>query len=155
MCPLPGVWPRPWSVESSASARAIQIFNQSPRAWRPTNYSDEDFAAFRAAMDDSPLEAVLIHAVYLINCATEQKEFQDKSRGALIHALRVGAGIGARGVVLHAGSALKSDVGDAIKRAGALIREALSETQGCDLHLENTAGAGGTLGRSFAELTGC
>ena len=30
---------------------AIQIFNQSPRMWRPTRYSDDDFAAFREAMD--------------------------------------------------------------------------------------------------------
>jgi deoxyribonuclease-4 len=133
---------------------AIQIFNQSPRAWRPTNYGDADFAAFRTAMDASRLEAVLIHAVYLINCATEEKEFRDKSLAALTHALRVGEGIGASGVVLHAGSALKGDVGKAIGRAGKLIREALKRTDGCDLHLENTAGAGGTLGRSFAELAG-
>lgn len=133
---------------------AIQIFNQSPRMWRPTNYGEEDFAAFREAMDASQLEAVVIHAVYLINCASEEREFQEKSLAALIHSLRVGAGIGARGVVLHAGSALKGDVDKAIARAGALIREALSETEGCDLHLENTAGAGGTLGRSFAELAG-
>jgi deoxyribonuclease-4 len=133
---------------------AIQIFNQSPRMWRPTNYSEEDFAAFREAMDASPLEAVVIHAVYLINCATEEREFRDKSRASLIHSLRVGAGIGARGVVLHAGSALKGDVGQAIARAGALIREVLSETEGCDLHVEDTAGAGGTLGRSFGELAG-
>ena len=64
----------------------------------------------------------------------------------------MGAGIGARGVILHAGSALKGPVDPAMKRAGALIAEALAETEGCDLHLEDTAGAGGTLGRSFEEL---
>ena len=50
---------------------AIQIFNQSPRMWRPTAYSEDDFAEFRKALDDSPIQAVLIHAVYLLNCATE------------------------------------------------------------------------------------
>src|SRR5207302_9788174 len=40
----------------------------------------------------------------------------------------------------------------AIKRAGRTIREALDATEGCALHLENTAGAGGTLGRTFEEL---
>ena len=34
--------------------RAIQIFNQSPRMWRPTAYPEEDFAAFREAMAASP-----------------------------------------------------------------------------------------------------
>jgi deoxyribonuclease IV len=39
-----------------------------------------------------------------------------------------------------------------VKRAGAVISEALAESERCPLHLENTAGAGGTLGRSFEEL---
>jgi deoxyribonuclease IV len=131
---------------------AIQIFNQSPRMWRPTAYGDDDFASFRKAMKPSPVKAVLIHAVYLLNCASEDKEIRDKSRASLIQSLRVGAGIGAAGVVLHPGSAKKGDVSEAIKRAGRVIKEALSETDRCALHLEDTAGAGGTLGRSFQEL---
>lgn len=131
---------------------AIQIFNQSPRMWRPTAYGEEDFAAFRAAIRDSPIDAVLIHAVYLLNCASQDTEIRAKTRASLIQSLRVGAGIGARGVVLHPGSAKRGEVDDAIKRAGKLIGEALEESEGCKLHLEDTAGAGGTLGRSFAEL---
>jgi deoxyribonuclease-4 len=50
------------------------------------------------------------------------------------------------------GSAKAGDVGEAIARAGATIGEALAESENCPLHLENTAGAGGTLGRSFDEL---
>ena len=84
---------------------AIQIFNQSPRMWRPTAYGDDDFAAFRKAMKPSPVKAVLIHAVYLVNSASEDAEIRDKSRASLIQSLRVGAGIGAAGVVLHPGSA--------------------------------------------------
>jgi deoxyribonuclease-4 len=132
--------------------QAIQIFNQSPRMWRPTAYDEDDFAAFRAAMADSPVKAVLIHAVYLLNCASDDAEIRDKSRTSLIQSLRVGQGIGAAGVVLHPGSAKQGDVKEAIKRAGQVIKEALSETEGCPLHLEDTAGAGGTLGRSFEEL---
>jgi deoxyribonuclease-4 len=131
---------------------AIQIFNQSPRMWRPTAYGDDDFAAFKKAMKPSPVQAVLIHAVYLLNCASEDAEIRDKSRASLIQSLRVGAGIGAAGVVLHPGSAKQGDVKQAIKRAGQVIKEALSETDRCHLHLEDTAGAGGTLGRSFEEL---
>lgn len=132
--------------------RAIQVFNQSPRMWRPTGYGEEDFAAFREAMEASDVEAVVIHAVYLINCASEDPEICSKSLTSLKHSLTVGAAIGARGVVLHAGSALKGPVEPAVQRAGALIAEALAETDGCDLQLEDTAGAGGTLGRSFEEL---
>ncbi len=131
---------------------AIQIFNQSPRMWRPTVYRDEDVRAFREAMDASPIEAVLIHAVYLLNCASDDPDIRAKSLASLTHSLRVGAEIGAAGVVLHPGSAKGGDPGEAIARAGATIREALEQSEGCELHLENTAGAGGTLGRSLDEL---
>jgi len=138
--------------------RAIQIFNQSPRMWRPTAYGEDDFLAFREAMAASPIEAVLIHAVYLLNCASDDPDIRAKSLESLTHSLRVGHAIGAAGVVLHPGSAKQGHVGEAIARAGETIREALADSassrdgDGCELHLENTAGAGGTLGRSFDEL---
>jgi deoxyribonuclease-4 len=132
--------------------QAIQIFNQSPRMWRPTAYGEDDFAAFREAAAASPIRAVLIHAVYLLNCATTDRAMRTKTRASLIQSLNVGTGIGATGVVLHPGSAKQGDVRRAIKRAGKVIGEALSETEECPLHLEDTAGAGGTLGRSFEEL---
>jgi deoxyribonuclease IV len=131
---------------------AIQIFNQSPRMWRPTAYGADDFAAFREAISETEIDAVLIHAVYLLNCASEDREIRSKSLASLIQSLRVGSAIGAAGVVLHPGSAKQGDVPKAIKRAGKLISEALAESDGCELHLEDTAGAGGTLGRSFEEL---
>ena len=133
-------------------ARAIQIFNQSPRMWKPTTYRAEDVAAFKQAMAESPIDAVLIHAVYLLNCASEDPDIRAKSLTSLTHSLRVGHEIGASGVVLHPGSAKTGDVGSAIARAGETIGEALRESEGCELHLEDTAGTGGTLGRSFDEL---
>jgi deoxyribonuclease-4 len=144
----------PKAVErgTERGCRAIQIFNQSPRMWRPTAYGEDDFAAFREAMAASAIDAVLIHAVYLLNTATTDKEMRGKTLASLVQSLTVGAGIGAAGVVLHAGSAKTGDVKRAITRAGKVIAEALKQTEGCALHLEDTAGAGGTLGRSFAEL---
>jgi deoxyribonuclease-4 len=131
---------------------AIQIFNQSPRMWRPSTYSDDDVQAFREALAQSPIEAVLIHAVYLLNCASEDSEIRQKSLTSLTHSLRTGERIGAAGVVLHPGSAKTGEVAPAIERAGETIAQALADSEGCELHLENTAGTGGTLGRSFAEL---
>ena len=131
---------------------AIQIFNQNPRAWKPTVYSDEQVAEFRAAMASSRVDALLIHAVYLLNTATTDKQMRDKTRASLIASLRAGDALGAHAVVLHPGSALAGKVGPAIKRAGKVITQALAESDACPLHLENTAGTGGTLGRSFQEL---
>jgi len=131
---------------------AIQIFNQNPRGWKPTVYTDEQVAEFREAMASSRVDALLIHAVYLLNAATTDKEMRDKTRASLIASLRAGDALGAHAVVLHPGSALGGKVGPAIKRAGKVIAQALAESDSCALHLENTAGTGGTLGRSFHEL---
>jgi deoxyribonuclease-4 len=132
--------------------RAIQVFNQSPRMWRPTRWKDDDIAEFRELMAGGPIESVVIHAVYLINCASEDPELRRKSTASLVHALRMGDEIGADGVVVHPGSALKGDKDKAIARAAEVIAEALAESGRCDLLLEDTAGAGTTLGRSFDEL---
>ena len=138
-------------------AEAIQFFNQSPRAWRAREYTEEELAAYHEAFDASDVvQACVIHAVYLINCASEDPEIRAKSLNSLTIALRSGAALGARGVVLHAGSALlgadEAATGRAVTRAAGVIREALAESADCPLHLENTAGSGGTLGRSFHEL---
>jgi deoxyribonuclease-4 len=133
-------------------ADAIQFFNQNPRAWKPTVYSAEQVAAFHEAVEHSRVDALLIHAVYLLNPASEEKEFRDKTRASLIASLRAGDALGAHAVVLHPGSAKAGKVAPAVKRAGKVIAQALSESDRCPLHLENTAGAGGTLGRSFHEL---
>ena len=131
---------------------AIQVFHQSPRMWRPTAYSDEDFAAFREVREDSRIRSVAIHAIYLINCASKERDVRRKSLASLTHALRVGDGIGAEGVVLHAGARKGEPHAASVKRAGKLIAEALSESDRCPLLLENTAGTQGPLGRNFDEL---
>jgi deoxyribonuclease-4 len=133
-------------------AEAIQFFNQSPRAWRAREYTEEEAAEFRQTLAASSVDAAVIHTVYLINCASRDRTIRRKSLTSLTIALRSGAALGVRGVVLHAGSALAGDVKRAITRAGKVIREALDDSEHCPLHLEDTAGSGGTLGRSFSEL---
>jgi deoxyribonuclease-4 len=131
---------------------SIQIFNQSPRMWRPTNFGEEDFAAFREAMAASKVEAVIIHAVYLINCATKDKDLRKKSLTSLTHALRIGDAIGARGVVLHPGSQKTDPLKPSLKRASKVIAAALKETDSCPLLLEQTAGHKGLLARDWDQI---
>src|SRR5829696_1074215 len=117
-------------------ARSIQIFNQNPRQWKPRGYTDEEVADFRTAMAESDVDALLIHAVYLLNPASEDADFRAKTLASLTTSLRAGALLGAHAVVLHPGSALKSgEVGAAIERAGEVIAEALKESEKCPLHL--------------------
>src|SRR6478752_10462524 len=128
---------------------SIQIFNQSPRMWRPTKYGEEDFIAFREAMESSSVDAVVIHAVYLINCATKDSELRKKSLASLTNALRIGDAIGAAGVVLHPGAQKGEPLGPSIKRAAKMIAAALKDSDSCPLLLEQTAGHKGLLGRDF------
>ena len=131
---------------------AIQVFNQSPRMWRPTRWKPDDVAEFLDLMKDGPIESVTIHAVYLINPATKDREMRRKSADSLIHALRMGDEIRADGVVIHPGSTVGEPHEEALARAGEMFEHALAESDSCRLLLENTAGAGNTLGRSFREL---
>jgi deoxyribonuclease IV len=131
---------------------AIQVFNQSPRMWRPTRWKPDDVAQFLELMKKGPIKSVTIHAVYLINPATRDREMRRKSAASLIHALRMGDEIRADGVVIHPGSTVGEPHDESLARAGEMFKHALAESDRCRLLLENTAGAGNTLGRSFEEL---
>ena len=133
-------------------AEAIQVFNQSPRMWRPTRWKEPDVADFRRLMADGPIRSVVIHAVYLLNAASKDREIRSKTVASLIHSLRMGDAIGAAGVVLHPGSTVGEPHDEALARVGDALREGLAESESCPLLLEDTAGAGNTLGRSFEEL---
>jgi deoxyribonuclease IV len=131
---------------------AMQVWGQSPRAWRPTRWKPDDVAAFRQRMADGPVRSIVIHAIYLINPASSEPDLRKKSAASLIHHLRTGDEIGADGVVLHPGSAKGEPNEEALPRVAELVKHALDESERCPLLFENTAGAGDTLGRSFEEL---
>ena len=133
-------------------AEAIQVFNQSPRMWKPTRWKQDDVAEFLSLMEGGPIRSIVIHAVYLINAASKDPAIREKSRASLIHSLRMGDEIGADGVVLHPGSTVGEPHEEALERVGETLRFALDESERCPLLLEDTAGAGNTLGRSFEEL---
>src|SRR3954452_2655867 len=137
-------------VESESES--IQIFNQSPRMWRPVNYKPDDIAEFNARVADGPVKSVVIHAVYLINCASNEDEIRQKSIASLTAALQLGDAINADGVVVHPGTLKGKPLEEGLDLAGEAFRIALSESEKCPLLLENTAGAKGTLGLTFSEL---
>ena len=133
-------------------ASAIQIFNQSPRAWKPKNYTTDDFAEFRLDMAESSVESVIIHAIYLINPATADNELRRKSLESLTHALSIGDGIGATGVILHPGSRKDAELIPAMIRSGEVIEEAIKASDTCPVLIEQMAGHKGILGHTFEEI---
>ena len=132
---------------------AVQIFTQSPRAWRPTNHDPANFERFRARRAEIGLGGVLCHAVYLVNLASPDEEIHGKSVATLLNTMEVACAIEADGVVFHVGSHLGAGFEAGLERALPALEQALercSETTW--LLIENSAGAGGTIGRSVEEL---
>src|SRR3712207_2752009 len=84
---------------------AVQVFTQSPRAWRPTNHDPANFARFRERRIEAGIEGALCHAVYLINLAASDDTVYEKSVAALLDTTEVACAIGAD-VVFHVGSHL-------------------------------------------------
>lgn len=137
-------------------AAAIQVWAQSARQWRRP-YHDDDYLAFGQALRASTgVRAALCHAPYLINLASPDDALYQRSRQCLEDNLRAGILMGVTGVVLHPGSHLGAGLDSCIARLARALRDALDGSDagsaGVQLLLENTAGAGGTLGRTFDEL---
>lgn len=132
---------------------AMQVFTQSPRMWRPTNHAPEQTERFRERRKQAGIGAVVCHALYLVNLASPDPAIYEKSVAALRATLQAAAAIGAEGVVFHVGSHLGSGFEAGLERVVPALRELL-ELTGDDLWLlmENSAGAGGTIGRSIDEL---
>ena len=132
---------------------AVQVFTQSPRMWRPTAHAPEQVERFRSRREEVGIASVVCHALYLVNLAAPDREIHKKSVAAMRASLETAAAIGAEGVVFHVGSHLGAGIAKGLKRAVPPLRALLELTDDrLWLVLENSAGAGGTMGRSVSEL---
>jgi deoxyribonuclease-4 len=138
-------------------AEVVQIFTQSPRMWKPSPYGPEVLASFRDAQAEHPsVTSTFCHATYLINLASPDPDLATKSRECLIANLVTAEGLGADGLVLHIGSHRGKGFESALPGIVDALIEALDSVDPvpnpCPILLENAAGAGDTVGRSFDEL---
>jgi deoxyribonuclease-4 len=137
----------------AVGADSLQVFTQSPRAWRPTNHEPATFDRFRERRAEVGLDAVLCHALYLCNFAAPDDAVYEKSIAALSNTMKVARAIGADGVVVHVGSHLGSGFEAGLERVVPAMEQVLELTSDETwLLMENSAGAGGTIGRSIVEL---
>jgi deoxyribonuclease-4 len=132
---------------------AVQVFTQSPRAWRLTNHDPANFERFKKRRAEAGIATAVCHALYLINLATPDDAMYEKSRATLLNTVEVACAIEADGVVLHVGSHLGAGFEAGLERAVPALEEALGNCSDVTwILLENSAGAGGTIGRSVDEL---
>jgi len=134
-------------------ADSVQVFTQSPRTWRPTKHDPARLERFRERRAEAGIGGVLCHALYLCNLAAPNDDIYAKSIAALSNTMEVARAIEADGVVFHVGSHLGSGFEAGLARvlpAMERVLELSSDTTW--LLMENSAGAGGTIGRSIEEL---
>ncbi|MBW1599563.1 deoxyribonuclease IV [Streptomyces sp. JJ38] len=136
-------------------AEAVQVFVANPRGWATPSgdpVQDERFRVACAA-EDVP---VYVHAPYLINFGSHTPATAERSVASLRHSLRRGRAIGARGVVVHTGSATGGrERSVALAQVRELVRPLLAELTHDDdpwLLLEPTAGQGASLCSLMADL---
>ncbi len=141
---------------AAVGAEAIQVFVTNPRAWAAGPADDEQTAALRDHVAATAFP-VFLHAPYLINVGSPDQVLRDRSAALLSFCLRRGAEIGARGVVVHAGSAITTDREAGLRRAREALLPLLDalpaeQAAGPDLLIEPTAGQGATLCAAIAEI---
>ena len=134
-------------------ADAVQLFVQSPRAWKPPTPNPELYEAFRAQREETTIGAVLCHAIYLVNLASPKDDFYEKSVSVMRSTVETACAIGADGVVFHIGSHLGAGFEHGLERVLPAMEQVLERcSERTWLLMENSAGAGGTIGRSIEEL---
>jgi deoxyribonuclease IV len=135
------------------NADVVQLFVQSPRAWRFPNHDPKDLEAFRTRREELDMPA-LVHALYLVNLAAPDEEIYQNSVDTMRSTMDAACAIDADGVVFHVGSHLGAGFEAGLERVVPALTLVLEDTNDRTwLLMENSAGAGGTIGRSVDELT--
>jgi deoxyribonuclease IV len=131
----------------------VQVFTQSPRMWRATNHKPENVERFRERRREAGIGGVVCHALYLCNLAAPNDEIYEKSIQTMRNTVDTACAIEADAVIFHVGSHLGAGFEAGLDRTCAALAQVLERCAGDTwLLMENSAGAGGTIGRSLAEL---
>lgn len=149
------------SVEEAhrKGCRTWQIFSRNPRGWTARPLAKDEIRLFRQARDESGLDPCVIHACYLINLAATALEVRARSIACFRDEIERGLAIGADYLVVHPGSTGGAPIEDAIASCAAAIREATSglkermQNASFRILIENTAGQGNQIGRSFEQVS--
>jgi deoxyribonuclease-4 len=132
---------------------AVQVFSASPRVWARPPLENIDASAIAAARTAHGICDITIHALYLVNLASENMELAQKSCQVLEFDLNVAAKIGARGVIVHVGSH-QGRGWEAVREQVATYIHSILKNTPKDAHflIENSAGQQGKIGSDLAEI---
>jgi deoxyribonuclease IV len=138
---------------AQAGAETIQVFVSNPRGWAPSAGDAGQDAAFRDQVASTGMR-VFVHAPYLINLGSPDPVTRRRSAASLAHSLQRGRAIGALGVVVHTGSAVRASRAEGLRHMRACLLPLLDSLgdDGPELLLEPTAGQGQVLCSAAGDL---
>jgi deoxyribonuclease-4 len=133
---------------------AVQIFLKNQRQWAAPPLTEPAVRAFRAARRRVGIRAVFAHASYLINLASPGDAQWAHAVSAFADELERAEALGLLCVVIHPGSHVGGGSAAGLAQVTAALDEVVRQTAGYRVRiaLENTAGGGHTIGRTFREL---
>jgi deoxyribonuclease-4 len=133
-------------------ADAVQLFVQSPRTWRFPKHDPADLERFRKRRAEADVPA-FVHALYLVNLAAPDDTIYSKSVETMRATVDAACALEADAVIFHVGSHLGAGFETGLERVVPALEQVLDRcNERTWLLLENSAGAGGTIGRSLDEL---
>lgn len=144
------------SLERAKDLRCntLQIFSHNPRGWAVKSISQEEVSTFKSLRSRLNMIPLSIHASYLINMASVDRDLQKKSVALLVTEMDRADVLGAEYVVLHPGSASGDDERSARKRAVASLKEVgLMGYWKAGLLIENTAAERGDISSKIVNLS--
>lgn len=136
---------------TAMGAECVQVFVSNPRGWRTVTHPPEQLAGFRDGCARAGLPT-FVHVMYLVNYATGDDELYKRSITALRHTMRVADELGVAGAVTHLGSHLGAGFDATLPRVVDALAEGLAAAEHSWLLLENSAGAGNTIGSGVDQL---
>jgi len=152
--PLTGGWEGALAAAKRLKCETVQVFSGNPRSFTPKPLDPDRAAAFGAGLKAAGIEPLVVHAPYLLNLASPEEEGWQRSMAMLLREMDRTRALGGSLLVFHPGSHLGSGLRAGLARVAEALRRGLDQgPEGVDLAVENTAGAGSSLGGSLWELT--
>lgn len=140
----------------NAGMKALQIFTAPPQYYGDkASMRSERAQRFRAALEQAGIapDHVVVHGAYVLNTATDDETKWSRARAGLSKELERSTALGVGSVCFHPGAATGGDREAATERVAKAITDALEAVPGnTRLLVENTAGAGQTVGKTPAEV---
>jgi deoxyribonuclease-4 len=142
---------------ANAGMTAMQVFTAIPKYYGDKqSVKPERVARFKEAVSESRIDprAIVVHAPYVLSVATPEDEKWARASAGLTKEMERSSALGVGSVCFHPGSALTSERSESAKRIAKAIVLALETVQSpTRLLIENTAGAGRTMGRTADEIS--